>query len=201
MPAISETEFAAIDFESAGASRGRTDVPVQVAVTLWHPLHGLGETFCSFLATDQPITWAARKVHGITPDDLAGAPTLLELWPQMKRLLGGRVVVAHGHGTEKRFLRAFPGHPFAPWVDTLHLSRAAWPQLKSFSLGDLCDCFALTAAVRDAHRERQWHDAQFDATASALLLAHLVEELGLTDQSLDLLVHPDLSAWRQLRRP
>jgi len=200
VPTIAQSDFAGIDFESAGASRGQTDVPVQIAISLWTPGEGLGESFCSFLSTDQPITWSAQKVHGITTEDLAGAPSLLSLWPEIKRLLAGRVLVAHGHGTEKRFLRAFPGHPFGPWIDTLHLYRAAWPGLDSFALGALCDRFELTNSVTAAHPERRWHDALFDASASALLLQHLVTELDLLDKSLDLLLHPDLSAWHKLRR-
>ena len=197
---ISESKFAAIDFESAGASRGQTDVPVQIAISLWTHREGLGESFCSFLSTDQEITWAARKVHGITTADLAGAPSLLSLWPEIKRLLSGRVIVAHGHGTEKRFLRTFPGHPFGPWVDTLHLYRAAWPDLDTFALGALCDRFDLTKAVDGVHSGRQWHDALYDASASALLLDHLISTLDLAEKPLDLLLHPDLSVWRALRR-
>ena len=136
---IADQRFAVIDFESAGASRGRTDVPVQVGIALWSPEEGLGDSLCSFLSTDQKITWAARKVHGISAEDLAQAPSLLSLWPEIRRFLADRVVVAHGHGTEKRFLRAFPGHSFGPWIDTLSLARAAWPTLPSFALGDLCD--------------------------------------------------------------
>lgn len=201
MTSIAESQFAAIDFESAGAQRGQNDVPVQVAVTLWSPSGGVGESFCSFLATDRPITWAARKVHGITPEDLAGAPTLLSLWPELRRLLGGRIVLAHGHGTEKRFLRAFPGHPFGPWADTLLLCRAAWPGLADYALGPLCEHFGLVARLSEAHPGGRWHDALFDATASALLLDHLVTTLDLRNEPLDLLLRPDLSAWRALRRP
>nr|NIP92298.1 3'-5' exonuclease [Akkermansiaceae bacterium] len=87
-----------------------------------------------------------------------------------------------------------------PWIDTLHLYRAAWPQLGSFGLGDLCDRFGLTGTVGNAHPGRRWHDALFDASASALLLGHLVAALDLGDKSLDLLLQPDLSAWRDLRR-
>jgi DNA polymerase-3 subunit epsilon len=201
VPTISETQFAAIDFESAGASRGQTDVPVQIAIALWTPGQGLGEFFCSYLSTAQPITWAARKVHGITPAHLADAPSLLSLWPRIKTLLAGRVIIAHGHGTEKRFLRAFPGHPFGPWIDTLHLYRAAWPNLDSYSLGDLCSRFDLTPAVDAAHPGRRWHDALYDAAAAAIALQRLVADLALADKALDLLLHPDLSAWHSRRRP
>lgn len=198
---ISNTKFAAIDFESAGASRGQTDVPVQIAISQWSPGEGLGETFCSFLSTTQKITWSAQKVHGITLADLADAPSLLSLWPEIKRLLSDRLIVAHGHGTEKRFLRAFPGHSFGPWIDTLHLARAAWPDLTSHALGDLCNQLGLTDSVKKAHPDRHWHDALYDATASALLLEHLISSLALAEKSLDLLLHPDLSAWQALRRP
>ena len=197
---ISSQQFAVIDFESAGASRGRTDVPVQVAITLWSPGEGLGESLCSFLSTDQKITWSSRRVHGISDQDLAGAPSLLSLWPEIRRFLADRVVVAHGHGTEKRFLRAFPGHSFGPWIDTLSLARAAWPDLPSFALGALCEQFDLVPRLDEIHPGRRWHDALYDASASALLLDHLIGSLGLAEKPLDLLLHPDLSAWQALRR-
>ena len=196
---IQAQQFAAIDFESAGAARGRTDVPVQVGIALWSSLGGLGESFCSYLASDQPISWSARKVHGITLEDLSGAPSLLSLYPQIRKLLEGRILVAHGHGTEKRFLRSFPGHNFGPWVDTLSLARTAWPHLDQFSLGDLIRHLDLAGKIDAIHPDRRWHDALYDATASALLLEHLVNSLKLSGQSLYLLLHPDLSAWRALR--
>ncbi|MCH2063726.1 MAG: 3'-5' exonuclease [Roseibacillus sp.] len=197
---ISNQQFAVIDFESAGASRGRTDVPVQVGIALWSPSEGLGESLCSFLSTNQKITWSARRVHRISDQDLAGAPSLLSLWPEIRRFLADRVVVAHGHGTEKRFLRAFPGHSFGPWIDTLSLSRAAWPELPSFALGDLCEQFNLVSRLNEIHADRRWHDALYDASASALLLDHLIGSLGLVEKPLDLLLHPDLSTWQALRR-
>jgi len=197
---IAPTRFAAIDFESAGTSRGQTDVPIQVGIALWSPGAGFGETLCSFLRAGRPVTWAARRVHGITTDDLAGAPSLLSLWPDLKRLLTDRVIVAHGHGTEKRFLRAFPGHPFGPWVDTLHLSRAAWPEFDDHSLGSLCDRLGLTPRVEALAPRGRWHDALFDAVASLAILEHLVDHHGLAERPLDLLLNPDLSAYRRRKR-
>jgi len=196
---IRSHKFAAIDFESAGATRGRTDVPVQVGITLWCPQKGLGESFCSYLSSDQPIAWSARNIHGITLEDLAGAPSLLSLYPQIRSLLKNRILIAHGHGTEKRFLRAFPGHQFGPWVDTLNIARAAWPALDQFSLGDLIEHFELAQTIEAVHPDRRWHDALYDATASAILLDHLITSLSLRDKALDLLLHPDLSKWKSLR--
>ena len=104
---IKDCTFAAIDFESAGAERGSTDVPVQIGMATWSSA-GHADHFTSFIHTDRPITWAAQKVHGISSEDLAEAPQLMLLWPEIKRRLSGRIAVAHGHGTEKRYLRTFP---------------------------------------------------------------------------------------------
>ena len=129
----------------------------------------------------------------------AGAATLLSLWPELKRLLAGRAIVAHGHGTEKRFLRAFPGHPFGPWIDTLLRSRAAWPDFDDHSLGNICDQLGLSARVEKLAPEGRWHDALFDSVASLAILKHLVSAHDLADRDLDLLLNPDLSAYQRRR--
>ena len=200
MPLVRHSRFTAIDFESAGASRGKTDSPVQVGLATWSTETGHSDAFVSYLFTDQPIQWAARKVHGIGPENLADAPSLLLLWPEFKRRLAGAVVVAHGKGTEKRFLRAFPGHGFGPWVDTLLLARAAWPELPDHSLGALCETHRLTASIRALVPAKSWHDALFDSVASLVLLAHLVETHALAEHPVSSLLQPDTSAWHKNRR-
>lgn len=196
---IRECRFTAIDFESAGAVRGATDAPVQVGLACWSHDAGHHGSFVSYLATDQPVQWSARKVHGIGPGELADAPRLLSLWPELNQRLAGAVVVAHGKGTEKRFLRAFPGHGFKPWVDTLLLARAAWPTLPDHSLGALCEALGLTPSVAALVPGKFWHDALFDAAASLVLLVRLVESLDLGDHPVARLLQPDLSAWKRLQ--
>lgn len=192
--------FAGIDFESAGAERGKTDVPVQIGMASWSLEKGHHDPFVSFLKTERSITWSAQKVHGITTADLADAPALMMLWPKIKATLGGNIVVAHGYGTEKRYLRAFPAHGFGPWVDTLLLSRAAWPELSSHALGDICEHFSLTPSIKKLVPDKTWHDALFDTVASLVLLEHLITEFQLADSSIEILTHPDTSVWHKLRR-
>ncbi len=195
---IQDVIFTAIDFESAGTAQGRTDAPVQLGLASWSQQADFHEPYVSFLHCEQEITWSARKVHGITTTDLQHAPSLLSLWPILKQRLGSGPIVAHGHGTEKRFLRTFPGHSFGPWIDTLQLARAAWPELPSHQLGDLCRSLALSEFATQAP-ERTWHDALYDALASLAILKHLVHEFALTENSLDLLLKPDTSTWHRLR--
>ena len=42
-----------------------------------------------------PVTERARGIHGITDDELAGAPTLTEVWDQVLTVTRGRTVVAY----------------------------------------------------------------------------------------------------------
>ena len=200
MPLVRQCRFTAIDFESAGATRGKTDSPVQVGLAGWSEETGHGSSFMSYLFTDQPILWSAKKVHGIGHEQLADAPTLLSLWPEFKTRLAGAVVVAHGKGTEKRFLRAFPGHGFGPWIDTLWLARAAWPEQPDHSLGALCVSQNLTVAIQKIVPAKSWHDALFDAVASLVLLERIVQLHSLADAPIESLLHPDASIWQKSRR-
>ena len=200
MSAIHHCRFTAIDFESAGAARGKTDSPVQVGLASWSPSTGHAAPFVSYLHTDQAIQWSARKIHGIGPEQLASAPTLLSLWPELKKRLAGAIVVAHGKGTEKRFLRCFPGHGFGPWIDTLLIARAAWPQLPDHSLGALCRAHQLTDTIESLVPGKSWHDALFDAVASLVLLDHFTKTHPVAELPIEALIQPDTSSWHRLRR-
>lgn len=196
---IREVRFAAIDFESAGTAPGQGDEPVQIAIV---PMQNgeIGAGFDSYLAPGRPVTWAARAVHGIGDDQLAGAPRLRDLWPSVKQSLQECWVVAHGAATEKRFLRVFPFHGFGPWVDTLKLVRAVFPELDSHSLGDAVGALGLGSAPELTTPGFRWHDARCDAVASLVLLRHVVAVANLDDESPEVLCRPNLAAYVNARR-
>lgn len=184
---LGELPVAAIDFESAGAAPGETDQPVQVGIvraeSLLTPLSA-DSLFVSYIACERPVRWSAAKVHGITTEKLRGAPTFVSLWPELRARLGNAAVVGHNPATEQRFLRAFPGHGFGPWLDTLALARRALPGLGDYSLSGVCEALGLTAELRELMPGRQWHDALFDAAGSLLILRFLVKELHMENAPL-----------------
>jgi DNA polymerase-3 subunit epsilon len=196
-----ETTFAAIDFESAGFEKGGTDVPVQIGIAIMTPdLQIRREDFyTSYLASDQKVTWAAKKVHGISDEDLVGAPQLLHLWPEINRRLSDRCVLAHGSGTEKRFLRAFAMHGFKTWADTLTIAHAAYPEIGDHSLSALCDRLGLSPEVEQLCPDRQWHDALYDAIASLVLLKKILQD-SAEDLPLSSLQSPDRSNYFAQRK-
>lgn len=186
---IREISFAAIDFESAGERADEAGVPVQIGIAGMDCLAPMPASFFrSYLRTDRSVTWVAQRIHGIGDADLKDAPELLSLWPQVKDRLSGRHVVAHGIGTEKRFLRAFPMHGFGPWVDTLQLSRKILPGRKSYALSDLAVELSLEEEGRLLLPGFRWHEALSDALASLLLLKRLIELAGIADHPGEVLV-------------
>ena len=202
-PLIREVSFGAIDFESAGVTRGGTDSPVQIGLAVMQSGEIQSEwSFRSFLQSDQKIVWSAQKVHGITTDDLADAPRLLTLWPRLQATLRGRTVVAHGAGTEKRFLRAFPMHGFAPWVDTLAVAQAAFPDEPDHSLTALSHRLGVVDAIQAHCPGSTFHDALFDSVASLLVLSEIIRRAELQDAPIDALISPQRSAYfaRRARR-
>ena len=159
---------------------GGTDEPVQIAIV---HLAGaaISEGLCSYVKAESEVTWAARKVHGITDSMIKDAPRFLDLWPRIKSDMEGCWIVAHGAATEKRFLRVFPFHSFGPWVDTLHLARAVYPDLSSHSLGEVIKALGLESAAEIQTAGFRWHDARCDATASLVLLRHVISVCRLED--------------------
>jgi len=173
-----DVEFAAIDFESAGSAPSLAEEPVQIAVV--HMRAGvIRPALNSYLRPTRPVTWAAKAVHGISDAQLADAPRLIDLWPQVRRSLESRPVVAHGASTEKRFLRVFPLHGFGPWLDSLTLTRRVFPMLDSHALSDAIHSLGLSAEPELTTPGFRWHDAASDATASLVLIRHLIKSAGV----------------------
>lgn len=195
---IAQTRFAAIDFEGAGSAPGRTDEPVQVAIA---HLEGAVITgaLCSYVKAESSVTWAARKVHGITDFMIKDAPRFVDLWPRIKSDMEGCWIVAHGAATEKRFLRAFPFHSFGPWVDTLDLARSVYPSLSSHALGEVIKVLGLEKEPEIQAGGFRWHDARCDAIASLVLLRHLISVCGLTDAEAEVLRTAGLESYFKIR--
>ncbi len=194
--------FAAIDFESAGALPGCPDSPVQIGMaTLEDNSIDPKFFFRSYLDPGRPVVWTAQKTHGISDTEVAGAPRLQDVWPRIRQTLGGRVVVAHGAPTEKRILRAFPGHGFGPWVDTLRLARAIAPNLPSHALEDVVAATGTEPRLRSLCPGLTWHDALFDAVACLVIIEFTLREFSSSAPlPLHALLEPDTAGYYLGRR-
>ena len=180
--------FSAIDFETTGAVPGFPNEPWQVGVVSVPadaPIHHSSfiihhSTFESLLRVDaaRPFNKWAPGRHAKLRAELAAAPALADLWPELAPRLAGPVV-AHNVGTERTLLQAAaPLHVPGPWIDTLALARRAWPDAPSHALEDLVPALGLLPRLQALVPGREPHDALYDAAACALLLLHLLGQPG-----------------------
>jgi len=145
--------FVALDFETTGYRDGATNEPWQLGVAVVRGAEVVETREWFFRSSLRPA-----------------APTLMDQWEEIYPLLAGRRLVAHNIATERTLLtRLAPLTKWGPWVDTLKLARARYPQLASHQLGDLCTAFGCVPAFEG----RTWHDGLYDAIACAHLALRL----------------------------
>ena len=181
-----------VDFETTGiASHGTIskggvsrypNEPWQVGWVSFVDGHVMRETQKSaYLKIDasRPFNKFAPGRHSQIRDVLHESPSLADLWPEISKALLGVTLVAHNVATERGILaKAFPLHRFGPWVDTLTLSRKAWPGLASYALEDLLERFGLSGRVAESCPGQAPHDALYDAVGAGVLLEHLLAQPG-----------------------
>lgn len=159
----------AIDFETANEHRNSAcSIGIAIAdndrnITCHH-----------FYIKPVPCEFASRqvKIHGITPDDVADAPTLPELWPQIWPLLDGALVIAHNAPFDMSVLRHSlnnsGGYFSFKYTDTCTMAREFLPRLINHKLNTLCDYFDIKL---DHHR------ADSDAAAALELFFKLLDKV------------------------
>jgi len=137
----------------------------------------------------RPVTPFAARVHGLTNEVLASRPSWPEVCEQVRGLLNGAWIAAHGAHVDYRALSAhLPGWEPAGVIDTLRLARTAVPKLSSYSLDSLIDHFQYDLSTAPDQR----HRARFDAYATALMLLDLAGRYPTWDQLAAVAVPPGL---------
>lgn len=176
-----EAQFVALDFETTGVVDDYPNSPWQIGLA-FVDRGNLEEAyqFASLLNPGpRPFNPYAPGRHALLREELATAPALAELWPQLAPWLGGRPILAHNVATERTILaEAFPIHTFGPWIDTLSLARLAYPRLGSHRLDELIPALGLEGRMARLCPDLAPHDALYDAVAAALFFVHLLDQPG-----------------------
>ena len=178
MPAV-EAEITALDFETTGSVPGWPVEPWQLGLVRLRGGRVIAESRVSLLLridAGRPFNPHAPGRHAHLRDALACAPALAEHWRGLvETWLGGRPLAAHNVGTERTVLRrAAPLHPMGPWIDTLALTRLAYPGLPDHGLEAVIGTLGLEGRLRAVSPQGEAHDAGYDACSCAVLLEHLL---------------------------
>lgn len=180
--AIFDAEITVLDFETTGAVRGFANEPWQIGmVSLKGGKVDAASQFESLIRIDinRPFNPHAPGRHAVLREQLAIAPLPQELWLGTMHRLADRPLCAHNVATERKVLRSMaPMHRFGPWIDTLKIVRKVWPGCPSYALEDLIVMLDLKSRIETLCAGKQFHDALYDAVASAALIEHLLEQSG-----------------------
>ena len=156
--------FTAIDFETATGYRNSA-----CAVGIVSVKNGkiVDEYYTLIQPPDNYYSWWNIQVHGITKHHTVNAPLFHEVFPEIKKRLSGKIIVAHNESFDRSVLKGtmfyydldYTKHKFAdPWECTLRIYRA-----KGFCPANLDACCEKQGIELDHHH------ALSDARGCALL--------------------------------
>lgn len=158
----SSLKYVVIDVEGNGA---RPPELVELAVV---PISDgqIGEPRTCLVQPPSPISWQARKVHGISTADLANQPTFADIAGDVRSALADHIPVGHNVRIDLDVMtRTLTTWSPREAFDTLRLARRTWKQ-PSHRLGALVEHRNLADGLPS---ELQPHRAAYDALVTARL--------------------------------
>ena len=164
--------YVALDLETTGLDPKRDAIMEIGAVRFADGV--VLDRFQALVNPQRPIPARIQQLTGIHDADVAHAPRLEQVLPELRAFVSAQVsaVVAHNAAFDMGFLRAGGVAFQRPAIDTLDLATILLPGQPSYSLGELCH--SLEIPLVDAHR------ALDDAAAAGALFDRLlarIEEL------------------------
>ena len=131
------------------------------------------DRFQTFANPERPIPPTITQLTGITNEDVKDAPSQRQAVREFLEFAAGRPLAAHNASFDIGFIYEVClryGLDFEPqYVDTLALSRALFPDMKSHKLD--------IVAARLGLPEFRHHRASDDAVTTGLVLAKLFDKL------------------------
>ncbi len=168
--------FVVVDVEGNG--RQPPDL-VELAVV---PIIGgvVGEPLSWLVKPDEPITFFATRIHGLTNKDVADCPSFENICGTVLAALNAHAFVAHNAHVDLGVLARKLTDWQPPEVfDTLKLARRLVPGLGSHRLGNLVKAFNLAEGLAD---DLSPHRAGYDALVTARLFVLLATKVASLEE-------------------
>jgi DNA polymerase-3 subunit alpha (Gram-positive type) len=165
-------DFVVFDLETTGLSPKNDKITEIGAVRIQNG--EIVESFSQLVNPAMPIPELITKLTGITDDMVKDKPTIDKVLPDFLDFIKDSVLVAHNASFDMGFIReAYEGidvHLKNPVLDTLELSRAMFPTMKSHKLNLMAK--HLKVELKNHHR------AVDDALATGNILLKILELLS-----------------------
>ncbi len=161
--------YAIIDIETTGGSPDYSKI-TEIAIIL-HDGKEVVKEYSTLINPQCAIPYQITQITGITNDMVRDAPTFPEVAKTIIELTEGAVFVAHNVSFDYNFVKAAYkdlGYNYhRKTLCTVRMSRAVFPGLPSYSLGNLCKSLHINLFNR--------HRALGDAKATAILFNKILE--------------------------
>ncbi|KRL02659.1 3'-5' exonuclease [Liquorilactobacillus capillatus] len=170
-------DFVSLDFETANYKRNSA---CSIALTVVRQ-NRIVDEFYSLINPQAPFKRRNIQIHGITPEDVANAPTFAELWPHISPLFApNKLIVAHNATFDcsvlKNTLSSYDiVNPTFLVLDTLKTSRSYFKNFENHKLNTVCDQLKI-----QLHNH---HNALDDSLACANILLYQLQKFGAADIS------------------
>jgi len=127
----------------------------------------LADTWESLIDPQSFFHWSNTRVHGITEEMIQGAPTFRDVYPHLRKLLSGNIVVHHTPFDLQAFNRAYTRFELSPiniqWLDSARIARHTWTQFSKsgYNLANVANHLCINF---------QHHDALEDSVAAGKIV-------------------------------
>ena len=165
-------DFVAIDVETANA-----DMASICALAMARFSSGsIAEEFYTLIDPQDFFDGMNVSIHGITAQEVVGAPTFGDVSKDMERLMNGGVAVTHTHfdrvAIHQAASRWAVSPPVCTWLDSARVARRAWAECAQSGYG-------LAAVAKKIGYNFQHHHALEDAKAAGHVMLAAMSESGL----------------------
>lgn len=165
--------YVVLDFETTGLSP-KNDKPIEIAM-IRYTRDGLEDAvYTTLINPERSIPPQITKLTGITDDAVKNKPIVEMIAADIRDFIGGGPVVAHNAPFDVAFLKtAFASCGITDsvaYLDTLKLSRQAFPNLENYRLETLIAKFNLM--------DKQTHRALDDVRCTEKVLRKCLEMLN-----------------------
>ena len=162
-------DFVAIDFETANSNVGSI---CQIGLAKYAD-GKLVDSYCTLINPQADFDALNIGIHGITAEQVADAPFMIEVFDEMLAFIAENVVVSYTL-FDQRALKAcltryYLPNPNWPWVDATVIVRRAYRQFayKGYNLANVCQLL---------NYQFEHHDALADAKACGHVVTTILRE-------------------------
>lgn len=167
MTGWTKLRYAVVDVEGNGQQ-----LPDLVEVGVVPIVDGkIGEPTSWLVKPPWPISYMARRIHGLSNDDVADAPAFADVADEVQQALDADALIAHNAHVDVGVLQRHLGTWECPEVfDTLKLARPFLPDQRSYRLGALVEALSLADGLSEGLTP---HRATYDVLVTARLFVRL----------------------------